>query len=133
MPTVNFLLDCACTLTPGGADDGTYNAGSPVSFKADKVSWKRTRTVADHSTGQDKVEQNRLKKIGWVVTVETKLYSSSLLAALAGNELASLVVTAPTGFGLTATGVISNDGGDYDSPSTLTFELSCYGTDLAFA
>jgi hypothetical protein len=118
----------------GGGE--TY--GGAISFKADKVSPKKSIATSDHSTAQDQWENHRVTKYGWEVTVETKLYAQtapstySLLAALQSNDLGKIVVTA-TGAGVIASGVITNVDVDYAGPSTLRFTLKSHGSAIVWA
>jgi hypothetical protein len=124
----NLLLDCTCSFVPGGADDGEFTAGTPISFKADEIEVNETIDVVPHETAQDAVEMNRKRKQTWTATVRTKLYSSALLAAVMGNDLGRVVVTAQTGRSVTFTGVITARPATLGIPSTLEFTLSSYGT-----
>lgn len=136
---VNILLDCVCSMTFSATDAGggeTYSGS--VSFKADKVTVNESTSTADHSTAQDRVENHRVNKTGWEVTVETMLYPQtapstfSLLTSLRANDLGKLIVTC-TGAGVTAQGVITGVEVDYAGPSTLRFSLKAHGTALSYA
>jgi hypothetical protein len=117
------------TTDAGGGE--TYS--NSTSFKADKISWSRTQGSSNHATGQDDVAMHRKTGTDWEVTVETKFYNSALHALLMTKELGTLVVTAPSGFSMTAVGLIIGPDGAYDKPSTIKFSLKAHGTDLAFA
>jgi len=135
---VNILLDCICSMQFSATDQGGgENYSNTVSFKADKVSVKETATTSDHSTAQDRVENHRIGKFGWEITVETKLYPQigsstySLLNGLRGNDLGKLTVTC-TGAGVIGSGVITDVSVDYAGPSTLKFALKAHGAALQY-
>lgn len=136
---VNILLDCVCAMTFSASDLGggeTYSGS--VSFKADKITVKETMSTSDHSTAQDRITNNRINKVDWDITVETKLYPQtapstfSLLDALRSNDLGKLVVIS-TGAGVTGEGIIGDVSVDYAGPSTLKFSLKAHGVALSYA
>jgi hypothetical protein len=136
---VNILLDCSCSMQFAASDLGggeTYSG--TVSFKADKISVKETASTSDHSTAQDRVENHRLTKFGWEITVETKLAPQtgpstfSLLTSLRSNDLGKLIVTC-AGAGVVASGVITDVSAEYAGPSTLKFTLKSHGTPLTYS
>lgn len=136
---VNILQDCTCSISFSANDVGggeTYSGA--VSFKADKISVKETVSSADHSTGQDEVENHRKTKSSWEITVETKLYPQTppstyaLLTALRSNDLGKLTVTS-TGAGVVGEGLIMGVNVDYAGPSTLQFSLKSHGVALSYS
>ncbi len=127
----NILLDCVCSIAFSAADLGggeTYSGTR--TFKADKVSVKQTMANADHSTGQDRVAHARFGKEDWEISIDTKLYDSTLLASLMNNDLASITVTAQSGRGAFGFGLIVDRSWDYDKPSTMKFGIKAHGTGL---
>jgi hypothetical protein len=133
---VNILLDCEFTIqgTTGG-DNGNATrtlAGTALTFKADKVSIKNTRSVADHSTAQDAAEFNRTTKLPQSISVETKLEKKAnapLLTKLLGVEGVVVDFTATSvGGSIEGTGIVEGPEFDYDSPSTLRFTIRQYGS-----
>lgn len=135
MSATNILSECTCTILFSATDLGTgaeTYTGS-ISFKADTISIDETQSNADHSTAQDQFVMSRSTKTDWTMTVNTKLYSAALLAALRSNALAKIVVSAPTGLGVTGPGLITNIKVDYTAPSTLSFSIKCHGVGLVYA
>lgn len=133
---LNILQDCICSIQFSPTDLGggeTY--GSAISFKADKITAKKSISTADHSTAQDQWENHRITKYGFEITVETKLYAQTppntytLLSSLEANDLAKITVTG-NGAGFTASGVIGNVDTDYAGPSTLRFSIKAHGAPL---
>lgn len=116
-------------------------AGSPLTFKADKVTYSREHKSADHGTNQDEVPLNRDTKVIQTVVIETGLEKAAN-APLASLLNASNVNGRVVAFGATATGASVGTqttptiGGakvdkvewDYAGPSTLKITLSNYGT-----
>lgn len=136
MPTgVNILLDCVVSMKFSASDLGggeTY-AGS-ITFKVDKVTVNQNIASSDHSTGQDEVEFHRKDKLGWEITVETKHGDATIFAALLANALGELIVTAPTGLGISsAKGLITALPVDFDKPSTMKFSLKSRGIKITWA
>jgi len=136
---VSLLLDCQCSILFSASDQGGGESYSgAVSFKADKVTVKESISSADHSTGQDTVENYRKGKISWEISVETKLYPQTgpstytLLQSLRANDLGKLIVTC-TGAGVTGQGLIENVEVDYAGPSTLKFGIKAHGSPLQYA
>ena len=134
---VNILLDCTCSMTFSATDQGGGETfGGAVSFLADRITVQENINSADHSTSQDRVENHRLTKVGWEMTVETKLYPQTppttftLLSSLRGNDLGFLTVTS-TGAGYSGPGLIIGLEVDYAGPSTLKFTLRSHGQALS--
>lgn len=136
---VNLLLDCVCSIKFSSTDSGGGESfGTALSFKADTVTVQETTQTSDHSTAQDRVENHRVTKTGWTITVETKLYPQtapstySLLSSLRSNDLAQMIVTS-TGAGVTGSGVLTDIAVNYAGPSTLKFTLKSHGTPLTYS
>lgn len=136
---INILLDAVFTIQgTNGGDDGVTSgrtpAGSPITFKADKVKPKIGRRLADHSTEQDLDELNRTTKITRELSVETKLdktASAPLLTLLMANTgiIVQFTCTA-TGANITSApyyGIVENVEWEYAGPSTLRFNIKPYG------
>lgn len=132
---VNILSDCVFTIqgTTGG-DNGNATRtldGAALTFKADKVSVKNTRSLADHSTAQDAAEFNRTTKLPQSITVETKLEKKAnapLLTKLLGTTGVVVAFTATSvGASVEGYGIVEGPEFDYDGPSTLRFTLRQYG------
>lgn len=130
---VNILLDCLCSMqfSPSDLGGGESYSGTQ-SFKADKVSVSETTSTTDHSTGQDVTENHRKVKESWEVTVDMKLYSAALLAAIRLNDLGSITITAPSGLGLLAHGIFTNIPAEYAAPSTLKFTIKAHGDPIQY-
>lgn len=130
----NILIDCTCTMKFSATDLGTGSESfsGPISFKADKITVKESVTSADHSTNQDDVAFHRKNKTDWEIDVETKLYSSTLLAALRANALGEIIVTAPDGMGVDGQGLIMGLDVDYAGPSTMKWSLKARGAALSY-
>lgn len=133
---VNILLDAVFSIqgTTGG-DEGNPTRtldGTALTFKADKVSVKMGRTVADHSTAQDAAEFNRTTKLPQAITVETKLEKKAnapLLTKLLGAAGVVVKFTATaSGGNVEGTGIVEGFDFDYDGPSTLRFTIRQYGS-----
>lgn len=134
MAATNILTECTCSIKFSATDLGGGEVYSEViTFKADTVTVRESITTADHSTAQDQFEMHRMTKATWDVDVETKLYNSSLLAALRSNALAEIIVTAPTGLGVDAKGIITGVEASYAGPSTMKFSLKCHGSAVTYA
>jgi hypothetical protein len=133
MPAVNILSDVTCTMLFSALDlGGGESFTGAISFKADTISIKESNSVADHSTAQDQYEFSRRQKTSWSVDVDTKLYHPSLLAALRGNDLGKLVLTAPSGFGAIAEGFITDIDVSLAIPSTMKWSLKTHGVPILY-
>ena len=135
----NVLRDCVFSIIPGGADDGQFNSQSAVTFLVDTVTISQTNTLEDHSTAQHATPLNRVTKIDWEITVETKFSrtgSVGLENVLAQNELIGFTaiqsgsqtidVQAPSG-------IVSNIELNYAGPNTIRFTIKPYGDPLSLA
>jgi len=134
MATVSLLKDCTVTITGGGADDGSYTAGSSDTLKVDQVTLSVEVRTEDHSTAQDLVEQHRIVKQGFEVTIETKLEDATSLGLFQGNDLFTIAVSgAGTGRNFSGVFVITGLEQNYAGPSTLRATFKTYGTAPTFS
>lgn len=139
MATTNWVMDDVdITVVPGGLDDGAFTAGTPVTFLADKVSFNREVSTADHSAGQALVAQHRTTKVDWTIDVELKVDSGgAVLDALAAatNQLIGIACTGGSGTGLivSGNGLLVGPNIEPGAPSMLKFQVKAYGTDLTIS
>lgn len=133
MPTVNIHKDCTVTIYAGGADDGTYTEGSSDTFACDEVQWTDSDMADPHGTAQDAIEMHRGGKRDPSMRISTKLADATTLGIVQGNEVLKVVVSAPTGFGVTFVGRRGEWSATYGHPSTLELELKSYGVAPTYA
>lgn len=133
----NVLRDCTFTLTPAGADIGSYTLGAPVTFKADTVAVSVNETLEDHSTAQDNTPLMRGTKKPFTITIETKMSlqaSTGIENVIRNNDLVGFAATQA---GSTTTDVscectrIETVEFNYGGPNTLRLVLQPYGVPLA--
>jgi hypothetical protein len=136
---LNVLRDCVFSIIPGGADDGQFDTQSAVTILVDTVSVSQTNTLEDHSTAQSATPLNRITKIDWEVTVETKLSrtgSTGLENVLRLNELVGFtaIQTSSTAIDVQCpAGIVGNIELNYAGPNTIRFTLKPYGQPLSLA
>ena len=70
---VNILHDLDFIFTPGGADDGAFTAGTPITVRMDTVTVNQANQLVNVSTAQDLTPINRVSQIDWTITCQTKL------------------------------------------------------------
>lgn len=146
-PAINILDDIVFTLIGYGQDDGnpdkttrTPDAAGAMTLKVDKVAPNFKRTLSNHNTAQDDPEFNRISGKPQTIQFETKLQKSSATAAklitmLKTNEICGFMATS-AGFSINdgagtpsyALGIIGDVDISIDSPSTISFTVSQYGT-----
>lgn len=137
-PAINILSDVVVTIqgTTGG-DNGNPSrtlAGSPLTFKADKITVDSSFSTADHSTAQSGAEFHRITKKPQSIKVETKLEKATgaALMALLSSTAGAVVSFTITATGATMTsciGLVADLQWEYAGPSTLSFGLKQYGTE----
>jgi hypothetical protein len=136
---LNVLRDAVFTVIPGGADDGTWTGTTAVTVLVDTVTVSQNSTLEDHSTAQNATPLNRITKIDWEVTIETKMSrtgSTGLENVLQANELVGftaiqagttvLDVSAPKG-------IVSNVELNYAGPNTIRCTIKPYGDPLTLS
>jgi hypothetical protein len=129
---VNILLDATCSMQFSLTDQGGGESFSnTISFKADKVTVRESVSSSNHATNQDPVAAHRKGQIDWEINVETKLYNSTLLGQVRGNDLGRMIVTVP-GFGVDGRGLITDVEVDYAGPSTIKWTIKAHGTALQY-
>jgi len=144
MVAQNLVLDGATfsiQQTNSGDDGNAVRTvtGSAVTFKVDRCRVRMYRRTEDHSAAQDAFELQRTKKLSWEISVETKLEKpigttgtkSQPLSELIGigGVVVKFVATAAAG-GVQGYGLVEDFEFIHDSPSTLSFRLVPYGSDL---
>lgn len=70
---VSILHDIDFIITPGGADDGTFTAGTPITVRMDTVTIDQNNQLVNVSTSQDRTPLNRAGQEDWTITCQTKL------------------------------------------------------------
>jgi hypothetical protein len=136
---LNVLRDCIFSVIPGGADDGVFNAASPVVFLVDTVSISVTNQLEDHSTAQQGTPLMRLTKQNWEVTIETKMQrdgSTTLENVLRLNELIgfSAIQSATTALdAVCSQGIVSSVELNYAGPNTIRVTIQPYGQPISLS
>jgi hypothetical protein len=140
---VSILEDVDVIVTPGGADDGAFTAGTPQTIKMDRVTMRSMRVLTDRSTAQDETPYNRLKKKDWEITCRTKLSRGSASTTLEGilkdNALVGVTVQERSGasgtfFEIdTGTGILGDTNIEWAGDEcTIEFTIKPYGVALVF-
>jgi hypothetical protein len=136
---LNVLRDAVFSVIPGGADDGTFTGSTPLVIKVDTVTISQNSTLEDHSTAQDATPLNRITKIDWEVTVETKMSRAGATGVentIAVNELIGFeaIQAGSTTLDLECPkGIVSSVEFAYAGPNTLRFTLKPYGDPLTIS
>ena len=139
MGGVNILTDIVFAVIPGGADDGAFTPGTPVTVKFDTVTITEEPSFYDGSTAQDAVPQNRANKLPWTAEFETKLSrtaAAGLTTILGTNQLVGFTTTeASTAVGqfdlFSGNGTLGSRTISYgEQGATIRFTIIPYGTPL---
>jgi hypothetical protein len=136
---LNVLRDCIFSVIPGGADDGVFNAASPVVVLVDTVSISVTNQLEDHSTAQQGTPLMRLTKQNWEVTIETKMQrdgSTTLENVLRLNELVGFSAIQSANTALDAVcpkGIVSSVELNYAGPNTIRATIQPYGDPISLS
>lgn len=135
----NVLRDCVFSVIPGGADTGEFTTGSALTFLVDTVSITQTNTIEDHSTAQNATPLNRITKLDWEISVETKMSRTGavgLESVLVVNELVGFTAIQSGSQTIdvqAAKGIVSSVELHYAGPNTLRFTIKPYGDPLLLA
>ena len=151
-PAISLFDDVTFYFDVVGADDGAnygYDAttGTYSTFPSigtmrvlllDKVSVKRTRTLADHSTANSKYEFKRTVKSTFSITIDTKLQQTDgsnpvfISELVAGAKIVFACVDNSATSHFYGVGIVENFDINYGSPTTMSFTIGSYGTPLTW-
>lgn len=125
--------DATITITPGGADDGQFSAGSPVTLKFRTARFTFENELIDVTAAGDTYVFNRVGHKNFTVVCEGLVHSANALypdmtEVAFTNALARLTCTlVGSGKVVTVDGVIERLQLNVDEPDTESITLRPYG------
>jgi len=125
--------DATITITPGGTDDGTFTAGTPVTLKFRTAKFTFRNELVDVTAAGDTYFFNRVGHRDFTIVCEGLVHNTNSLYpdmtdVAFGNALARLTCTLiGSGKVVTVDGVIQQLNLNVDEPDTETITLRPYG------